>query len=486
MKNKLTIFGILIITLALVFMGCEDRSDLTAPKAPNTGSADFSSFVAIGNSLTAGLQNGALYREAQENSFPKMIADRVETKFVQPYMGGDGTGSKIEISALDTFTTTQQEPHTQQPVNIATYMKPYNNLGIPNSILLDVVDTTEFQAKSEARENPFFAFILRNQQFGKSVLEQAMNLQPSFATLWIGNNDVLGYATSGGTEGTDLASGTMPTTQQTFQQYFTTIGGALVQAGAKVAVANIPDVTAIPFFTTVGPGIGAIMQELQQLNPQIQGLYYQKKGETAVAPTQFASPTDLLNLNVLITLPGSAFANMVGDTTGAFYAAQGMTPPQGIDVSQPFGLHPQNPWPHSLTLDPDEITTISDAISGYNSVIAGFANSSDNVVLVDINQELNQIPRSQQASEYYVDGLKMSSQYVQGGIFSLDGVHPTSRGYAIIANKFINAINQGFGASISRINVATVEGSLPLAKGSILDKYGLPKAAPGTFKGVLK
>jgi hypothetical protein len=42
----------------------------------------------------------------------------------------------------------------------------------------------------------------------------------------------------------------------------------------------------------------------------------------------------------------------------------------------------------------------------------------------------------------------MSAEYVKGGAFSLDGVHPTARGYALIANKFIEAINAKYGATL--------------------------------------
>ena len=40
------------------------------------------------------------------------------------------------------------------------------------------------------------------------------------------------------------------------------------------------------------------------------------------------------------------------------------------------------------------------------------------------------------------------------GIFSEDGVHPNSRGYAYLSNVFITAINTKFGASIPLTNIS--------------------------------
>ena len=47
---------------------------------------------------------------------------------------------------------------------------------------------------------------------------------------------------------------------------------------------------------------------------------------------------------------------------------------------------------------------------------------------------------------------------VTGGLFSLDGVHLTPRGYAIIANEFIKATNSTYGSNIPLANVASYPG----------------------------
>jgi hypothetical protein len=49
-------------------------------------------------------------------------------------------------------------------------------------------------------------------------------------------------------------------------------------------------------------------------------------------------------------------------------------------------------------------------------------------------------------------------EFVTGGLFSLDGVHLTGQGYAIIANEFIHAINDTYGASVPTVSVTEYPG----------------------------
>ena len=49
-----------------------------------------------------------------------------------------------------------------------------------------------------------------------------------------------------------------------------------------------------------------------------------------------------------------------------------------------------------------------------------------------------------------------------GGLFSLDGIHPTNTGYAIIANEFIKAMNRSLAAGIPPVSVEQVSKTDPL------------------------
>ncbi|HQT92691.1 MAG TPA: hypothetical protein PL001_11770, partial [Candidatus Kryptobacter bacterium] len=130
-------------------------------------------------------------------------------------MANPGTGQLLSIKSLVGPEISEGSVTMVPPADAATLARPYNNLGIPGAVLYDMIDTTNFNAKSAARQNPFFSLILRSAAFGNSPVAQALALHPTFVTVWIGANDVLGYATSGGTVGT-LGPGSGPTDPATF------------------------------------------------------------------------------------------------------------------------------------------------------------------------------------------------------------------------------------------------------------------------------
>ena len=117
--------------------------------------------------------------------------------------------------------------------------------------------------------------------------------------------------------------------------------------------------------------------------------------------------------------------------------------------------------------------------ASYNSTIA-IASINYNFELIDIHDFFKLIDQN----GYTSDGVNFTSEYINGGIFSLDGIHPTSQGYGIIANKFIEKINSVFKAEIPLINVADIPGSIELAKKVKFDKYGLPILSEDTFKSI--
>ena len=135
MRKKFIII-VLLLGIFIIFSSCEDYTKLTAPVI-NSGSVDFSSFVAIGNTLTAGYQSGSLFESAQKYSFGKQIANLMNVGFEQPLIGDPGTGGRLEVKSLSPFTL-YTNLNTGAPKNL-NYPKPYNNLGIPGALLYDVV-----------------------------------------------------------------------------------------------------------------------------------------------------------------------------------------------------------------------------------------------------------------------------------------------------------------------------------------------------------
>ncbi|MCB0281844.1 MAG: SGNH/GDSL hydrolase family protein [Calditrichaeota bacterium] len=434
--------SILIVSLFFVF-GCSLDEPGTKVTALSTGNADFSRYVALGNSLTAGYQSGALTEVHQVYSYPAQIAKQagVAASFAQPLLGYPGIGTYttsgagiLELKSLvdsegKVNPSIQPAPYASYPdfnpmspyssTEVMTHAAPYNNLGVPGAVTYDLLNATS-AATSASGTNSFFDVILRNANpaFGNTTpVQQAGALMPTFVTCWIGNNDVLGYATSGG------VSPSSPTDLTIFTALNTQLFDALVAMNADVVVGNIPNVTAIPFFTTVpyaiDPGIGTPLP-----------LWIQ----TASGVRQATA-----NDYILLT-------------------AQSV-------VATGVGFAENNPLGSQYVLDADEAAVAQTAIDNFNSAIASLA-SARSIPVIDFNGFFADVA----ADGYYVGGLEFTTAMVTGGLFSYDGVHPSDLGYAIVANKFIETINAEFNASIPFVNIVDMMGdispSVNLAKAS--------------------
>jgi GDSL-like lipase/acylhydrolase family protein len=463
MKNINVILAFLVL-IALIFSGCTLDAPTEKQTVLSLGSANFASYVAIGNSLTAGYQSGALTEKHQIHSFPNLIAQQADVStFVQPLIGYPGIGAFTaggagiyELVFLDDPTnpgSPKLEPakysdwpnfNPSNPYLNSTVMNhpaPYNNLGVPGAVTVDVMNATDHTNSGGGfTNNTMFDVILRNPTLGNTTqFQQAKMLQASFITCWIGNNDVLGYATSGGT------SPPAPTDVPTFTFLYSQMLDSLVATGAQIVLANIPDVTAIPYFTTIPymvdvPGVGLVPLQIQ-----------------TATTSRVATATDL------ILLPASS---VIGDTSGAYG-------PQGV----PVGLHPLAPLPNSLVLDSDEVTIALTAVSDFNGVIANLAGAA-NVAVVDMNSIFNDIS----TNGYSVAGQEFSADFIKGGLFSYDGVHPSNTGHAVVANEFIKVINDKYGASIPMVNVIEVTSLSKLSKNTNDIIFPSPEA----FKPVIR
>ncbi len=467
MRKKSQILNLLpiifVFLLAFVFYACEEFSEVGNP--PSLGKVDFSRIVAIGNSLTAGFQDGALFEGAQQYSYPNLIVKQINSiggnaNFVQPLISEPGIGTRLYLRSLSPLSL-QQQLVTGAPKN-SNHPAPFNNLAVPGAILYDVFDTTDFAAKFGARGNPFFQIVLRSKAFGPTMFHQAKALNPTFVIFWMGNNDVLGYASSGGTKGTDPTE-KLPTPDVIFQLLFRQAIDSLLRINTtvKIAVANIPDVTVIPFFTTipwfiVDPTTGQPVLDQQGRPIPLIGI---KGGQ----PAQLG-PGDLVLL------------------TASSLIATGY----GLPNVPPFNQLPNagKPLPDEYVLDANEVAVARSAIQKFNLIIDTVVTNparAGRVVRVDIYSKLNDV----KAHGLEIAGFKFTTDYITGGLFSLDGVHPSSRGHGIVANEFIKAINSKFGTNIPYVDVMSLPGiQLPTAS-IVQGKYQIPRIPSEALKEVV-
>jgi phospholipase/lecithinase/hemolysin len=377
------------LTLALLLVA-------GAASAVDTGSADFSRYVSFGDSLTAGFNSGSLVRTFQVHSYPSLInlqATGQTTGFEQPLVNDPGIPNILELRSLVPFPIITPKPGTGTPANLLL-PRPYNNMAVPGAKVHDVV-ATKFGGLHD--------LVLRNSPAAPpeqtfTQLQEGLSLRPTFATLWIGNNDVLGAATSG-----IVVEGVTLTPVPQFEAEYRAIVNAIAASGAKLALANIADVTSIPFVTTV-PRFVTIPQTGQQV--------------TLIGPNGPLQAGDFVLL------------------TASAAIAQG----QGIPGGPPLT--------DNQVLSASEVATIQARIQAYNSIISAVANEKG-AALVDENARLKELA----TRGVSVGGITYSSAFLTGGVFSYDGVHPTAAGYALVANDFIAAINDKFGGDIPPVDL---------------------------------
>jgi hypothetical protein len=463
--------GQIAVSLSLAFFigGCDPS--ITEPIGDGSlGSLvsgnDTLRYVALGNSLTAGYMNGSLYASGQKYAWTAQLAGQIKASFVGPIMSENGPAPDGRLSFRG-FSATgdpiiqRSAPDTPAdapkyfPTNAISYQRPYNNLGVPGALSFDLLDTTDFAR----RQNPLFNTVLRNPQFGKSNVAQAIAQNPNLITLWIGNNDVLLYATSGGTFRLPLPGSQGPTPPAVFQQAY----GGTVQTlrtalpNAKIVVATIPDVSATPFFTTVPRNAVVLTRQGQvdslnagyaAVNSAILGLINPARKQAGIDTLQTIRWTLGPNRIVIAdtAIPGIGRRYVRDDEYILLTAQDSLKAGQGS----------ARPLENRYVLDKVEVDIVTNHTKQYNDVIRGIVTANESsMALVDINKIFNEVA----VSGYAVPGsVPLRINYVSGGLFSLDGVHPTPRGYSIIANEFIKVINSKWKSRIPLINVNDVPG----------------------------
>lgn len=414
-------FALAILGLA----SCKPNIDTVTP---GRGTADFTRYIALGNSLTAGYADQGLSLEGQKNSYPELIAAQLKTAgggsfstpfFPAPQFNGSGY---LKLTALTNGVPTIVPETLNLAIrgqvggnNLYTrYTGDIENFGVPGIKLIHA------NIAGYGRLNNYFERLLTDATVSTSTYMNFATAKPwTFFSLWLGNNDILGYASAG-------ASADAPTPKATFSGAYSAVVAKLVSTGAKGVVATIPDVTTTAYFRTV-----TLKNLLAAINAtptgaSVKDIYIQP----GTGAPRVATAEDLF------TLPLSSAGVM------------GKPNQQGI----PYGLHPGNPVESRYVLDKAEVAVVNDYVQSYNTTIKTIANAN-NLAVIDAHAMLNEYAAGKAAN-----GIPVSAAYIQGNLFSLDGVHLTPLGYAITANGFIAAINAKYGSSIPIVDVTKYHG----------------------------
>lgn len=490
------------------------------------GSLDFSNYVAIGNSLTAGFMDGALYNDGQSASYVNMIGYQASLvgggDFNQPDINSiygfngafsDLAGGNIAGRAyLDLSIPGPAAGFNGELIGAFSGSKSeLNNFGVPGMRIGNV----EMAGYGHASlGNPYFARFAADPSTS-SVLGDALATSPTFFSVWIGANDYLGYALSGG-------QGNTPLTDLDGATYAAHLGSMLAQltaGGVEGVVIDLPPVVTLPFFQAVkynaipldaatadavNSGLGAVNGAMQALIANLghdqadidQRLMSYAEGQNAIlvidetladlgpewdillgagaisaaqrqglVPYEQSRPLNATDLPLLSAVPilgtEADGDNSIADT------------PYGVVIPLGFSLAT-----FSITggdqyyLDVAEQTAIVTARATYNGAIAatvaGLQGAGADIELVTIQNMFVDALGLDAATAaalalptgsadgvmgLEVDGFSLTPDFAPSGLMSTDAVHPNPRGHAVVANLVIDAINAKWGASIPNQDV---------------------------------
>jgi len=429
--------------------------------------------VGVGDSLTAGVQSDGLMGQNAANPIPgspfPMAFQTQENGFwallwqqANPGLSiSDPSTSPLPLIAAPGVGTLLVPNNLNQPTPIVAACGPSNlvaydfntalstrlnatvspfDVGIPGQTLHESI--YQYQPTGPCvppagptgalapllMENAYFYPVLGTWGGTITQMQAAQSLHGTVDTVWLGSNDVLKSAFSGGLVGT--------TNPKQFAADLATLIQALQKSGAKVVVSNLVDILGAAFFfsgKTFPQDLSALLVSSgvpPSLAAIIAGNYAQQVNQIYhIGPS-----------GGYITLQGVAII------AAAIQAQQPLTNPA-------YKLSPQGDFVSAALA-----VKLKNANLAYNAAIANVA-KVNGAATVDI---YSLFVKAEQ-NGYPVNPPICCTLKFGGGFFSLDGLHPSNTGYAVIANQWISAIDGAYGLGIPQVSVSTIYQTDPFA-----------------------
>jgi lysophospholipase L1-like esterase len=486
--------------------GSTNQQINVVPPPGNPGSvapAQKLSITGVGDSLTAGVQSGGLMGATipgplgtipgvgtiapppvgvpatQENGFFSLLWQQANgvglatmsdpTKSPLPLMKPPGIGGLLAPTSTHVFPApianycdASEIPANQFNTALSLRLNPALNpwdVGIPGQTVHEALfmvgaigDCTVNGANAPAQfvalnslvngESQNFWPILAGFGNGVTQVDAAASLHAQVATVWLGSNDLLKVAFSGG-----AAPVTSP---QSMHDDTVAIIRKLQGAGSKVAVANLVDVMGASTF---------IPQPAYQ--PTLQAYI---SGFLQAPPNNVPAPI----ANALATQYSTAYAAQETAQTGlgpnGYFTINALFKTLQTAAAQiPAHALPVAPALSGGDFIADAVANNVKALNtAYNAAI-GQAAADTGAALVDIHALFAQIAA---AGGVPINPPKCCSPVYRGGLTSLDGLHPSNTGYALIANAFIAQLNTSYNLGIPAVNVGAVYANDPYAPGN--------------------
>ena len=429
----------ILLSFSLISILLNSCKPKFTPEVLSKGEIDPTRFVMIGGGHVSGYMNDGLYFEGQENSLANIIAKQLAKvgggNFNQPLLNQSSIGISTNLLApltlgykTDCKGVTSLSPirlsETGDPSvfgqNIFNSNTPFGNFGIPGLKLSEVFSTTL------PTTNPFFGRMSTSNS--TTLVNDAFASQPTFFSLFLGLEEVLEYAKSGGT----IES--IPPNILFASDYEQVLQIATAN-GSKGVLATIPDVSEMPYFTTI-PWNGLTLDAAS--NTTLNSIY---------------NP-----LGYYFSVGSNPF--MIVDSTANDFAVRQILPNELLTLSLPLDSVKCNqmgvlfPIRDEFVLDESELQYLRGVIAEYNQVIRDLA-AEYNLAVVNVHEFSKNLKTG-----FVYNGVTMSSKFVSGGAYSLDGIHLNAKGNALLANEFLKSINQKYKAFIPLVDANAFNATL--------------------------
>ena len=487
-----------LLLASMTLLACNDDELETVKEEPaSAGTADFSKYVALGDSFAAGYADGALFQDGQENSYPVLMSEQFAeiggNVLTVPWMKDNNGGLVFGATPIQEprfwFNLDKQMPERVGDLPTTDFTQKlsgtFTNLGVPGAKSFDLLNAGWGNPTGvlTGQASPYYARFASSSS--SSVLADALTQNPTFFSLWIGGNDALGNALAGGDDSVNPL-----TDKVVFAEKFGEIITKLTANGRKGVVANIPDLTVLPYFNLIKYNQlkqSDLVNNGNSLIPQLNQSLYNKLNAALtflgqgdrIKPLATSGNNPMLMVDETLSdlslqLKGVLMAGGADESTatvlGQIFGRARQTKEGEVivfGVANRIGKVPTLkddgvvspvpslqqlgvtfPLPDRYILLPHEIAKIKEYITSYNESIAAALNGKS-LAFVEADKMLSQL----MATGVSESGYSLNGNYVFGGMFSLDGIHPTPRGYAYIANRFIDAINKQYGSTIKKKNI---------------------------------
>lgn len=471
-----------LLLVSLAFVACNnDDEDTTPTEVPVTpGSAVFTKYIALGDSFAAGYSDNALFAKGQQGSYANVLSQQFApagggaftTPLMQDNIGGLLFGGNVILGPRLYFNGVGPVPVSGKPTTeVTTHLTgAFNNMGVPGakSFHLLAAGYGNVAGVPTGAANPYFARFASSST--ATILGDAVAQKPTFFSLFIGGNDVLSYAISGGV-GKNQKGNMNPATYGSnditdpalFANVYASLVDGLILSGAKGVVANLPNVSALPYFTTVpynpAPLTAVLAAQLNAGYATYNGGLKMMVANKLLTEEEAARRTiKFVAGNNAVVIDDSYLTNLTAYGIPSYRQATKedflvltsrnfIGTAVGGDPTKVNGL--SVPLADSWVLSKDEVAEVVEATNAYNDAIKAVADSKG-LALVDTRAVMAQLSNG----GINFGNFNITAAFVTGGAFSLDGIHPSARGYGLIANIFVDAINAKYNSTLRHVDLA--------------------------------